>query len=174
MRRRQEAPPARPTGLTLVELLVCAVILAVGITALLRAFLGQLTTNEYARHEAWAMNDVSRVMEQVRRQNTGGGCLIPNVSASGFASWDAWLADTSANGGGGKSIQPNPAANERIVVSSSGGDPLTVTVAVCWRHRGRVIGECDAALTPDDAGSGDGDGIVESPAMLATLITCRQ
>jgi hypothetical protein len=52
-------------------------------------------------------------------------------------------------------------------------EPLQVTVAVCWRHRNRVIGECawdGVALSANDA---DGDGVIESPAMLTTLVTCR-
>ena len=58
-------------------------------------------------------------------------------------------------------------------------DPLRVTVAVCWRHRNRIIGECapnGAALqAADNGGSGVHNitGVIESPAMLTTLITCR-
>lgn len=53
-------------------------------------------------------------------------------------------------------------------------DPIRLTVAVCWRHRGRVLGECTwngATLQANDA---DGDGVIESSAMLSTLMTCRQ
>ena len=55
---------------------------------------------------------------------------------------------------------------------------LDVYASVCWRHRGRVIGECawdGATLTPDDSvlgGPGVGAGFLESPAMLSTVITC--
>ena len=51
-------------------------------------------------------------------------------------------------------------------------NPMRVTVAVCWRHRGRTIGECTwsgAILTPSDTGN----GVIESLAMLTTLVTCR-
>ena len=89
--------------------------------------------------------------------------------------WDGWLADTTVNGGGGKSLQPDPANNELLVVSSGAGDPLPVTVSVCWRHLGRVIGECQAVgagLGADPAAGGDVT-IVESPVMLSTRMTCR-
>ena len=52
-------------------------------------------------------------------------------------------------------------------------DPLRITVSVCWRHRARTIGECSwngGGLLANDA---NGDGVIESPAMLTTLVTCR-
>jgi len=162
------------SAFTLVELLIGMVMLVIAITALLGAFLGQTTLNEHARNLTWAMNDASRVMERLRQQNSAAGCTTPSAATpAGFLTWDAWLADTSATGGGGKSIQPTPAVNELVWVTSSGTDPLQITVAVIWRHRGRVIGEGTwngAQLVPNDA---DGDGIIESPAMLSTLMTCR-
>ncbi|MBI2104358.1 MAG: hypothetical protein HYT90_02080 [Candidatus Omnitrophica bacterium] len=167
-------PAIRRSGLTLVELLVGAVVLAVAVTALLGAFLGQLTMNEHARRLAWAANDASRVMEQVRRQNSGGACAAPSANPpAGFGSWDAWLADASASGGGGKSIEP--AGDELVVVTPAGANPLTVTVAVCWRHRARILGECTGAgaLAPSP-GAGGNPLVTESPAMLATLVTCRR
>jgi len=191
----------RDVGMTLVELMLAAALLAVGITALLGAFLGQLTLNEHARNLTWGMNDASRVMERLRQLNSGcaAGTLPSAVSTVG-ASWDAWLADTSANGGGGKSVQN---VNELVVVTCrdlNGGalqsdycatnqtgsgewhtkpvantslDPINVSVAVCWRHRERVIGECSWINGTLSASDADGDGVVESPAMLTTLMTCR-
>lgn len=160
-------------GLTLVELLVGALVLAVAIVALLGAFLGQLTMNEHARRLAWAGNDASRVLEQLRRQNSGGACSTPSANPpAGFGSWDAWLADATATGGGGKSIQP--VADELVVVTPSGSNPLTVTVAVCWRHRSRILGECtDTGALAPNPGAGGNPLVTESPAMLSTLITCR-
>ena len=168
---------SRQKGLTLVELILGAGILAVAITALLGAFLWQLIVIEHARCLSWATTDASRVLERMRQQNSGSGCTSPSVAApSGFASWDAWLASAAATGGGGKTIQPNPTANELIAISSSGTNPLQVTVAVCWRHRERTIGECTwngSALAANPAAGGD-TTITESPAMLSTLMTCRQ
>ena len=171
-------PSARQqAGFTLVELVVGMLVLAIGITALLQAFLGQVTMDEHARNLAWAMNDASRVMEQIRQQNTGGGCTNPSVTPpAGFLSWNAWLADV--NGGGGKSIQPDPANNELVVATpptGTGAAPLTVTVAVCWRQRGRIIGEClpNGAALIQNPGAGGNPAITESPAMVSTVITCR-
>lgn len=175
MKRHRGDPAAWGRGLTLVELMVGSVLLALGIASLLWALLSQVTANEFSRMRAWATNDASRVMEQLRQQNSGG-CSSPSVTPpAGFGNWDAWLADTGATGGGGKSVQPNPGVNELVVVSATGVDPLTVSAAVCWRHRDRVIGECtwNGAALAENPGVGGNPLLTESPAMLSTLMTCR-
>jgi hypothetical protein len=118
-------------------------------------------------------------MERIRQQNSGSSCTAPGAAApGGFASWDAWLADTSTNGGGGKSVESNQAGSELVVLTASGTDPVTVTVAMCWRHRGRVIGECTwngSALVADESLAMASDTTaIDSPAMLSTLMTCRK
>ena len=164
-------------GLTLVEMLIAAAILAVAITAILGAYFMQVALTEHSRNMAWGANDASRVMERLRQQNTGGACTTPSAAApGGFASWDVWLADATANGGGGKSIQPNPNTNELVVVTPTGVDPMTLTVAVCWRQRNQTWGECTwngASLVPNPA-AGSNPAVTESPIMLATLMTCRR
>ena len=195
-------------GFTLVELIIGAAVLAIAIAALLGAFLGQITLNEHARRLTLAMNDANRAMEQLRRVNTGCASQ-PSASLSslpgGFTSWDQWLKDTTVNGGGGVSIPPVP-AEERVFVTcqdnatlnacgtsnqvgtgewktaagNTAYDPIRITVAVCWRHRGRVLGECTwngAALQQADGTMGTlypTANVIESPAMLTTLMTCRQ
>jgi prepilin-type N-terminal cleavage/methylation domain-containing protein len=195
--------PRCKQGFTLVELLIGAAMLALAVSALLGAFFGQAVLNEHARNLTWAVNDAGRVMEQVRRLNTGAACTQPSASSvpAGFASWNLWLAN--AAGGGGKSIQPTPDTNELIVVTcrdnttlaycgdtdqvsagewiEQGGvdtnfDPVQIVVAACWRHGQRTIGECTwnagtSTLTPSDT---DGDGVIESPGMLMTVVTCRR
>ena len=197
-------------GFTLAELMIGAAVLAIAIAALLGAFLGQQILNEHARNLTWAINDANRVLERLRALNTG--CSVPTAlpptdAACGgqCASWDQWLQLA----GGGKSVQPNPAVEERIVVTCEnqgataecdqdgnnvGGqvgmgewhtngatdtshDPIRITVAVCWRHRNRVIPavECSwngTALVVSESGS-DTDNVISSPAMLSTLMTCR-
>lgn len=168
--------PRNDIGMTLAEVLMGAAILVIAIAALLQTFAWQLTVTEHARNLALATNDAGRVMEQLRTQNSGGVCQAPSAAPpTGFLSWDAWLGDTGGAGGGGKGIQPTPAVNELVVVTAQGAEPLTVTVAVCWRQRGRTLGECawnGAALTANP-GAGGNPAVTESPAMLSTLVTCR-
>ena len=167
--RRSEA------GLTLVEMVSGAAVLAMAIVSVLMAFLSQTALNEHSRNLYLATNDASRVLEQLQQQNGAGVCTVINVAAPvGYASWDAWLG--AVGGGGGKSVPPNPATEELIVVTPAvptGADPLEVTVSTCWRHRQRILGECTwngAQLTASDL---DGNGIITSPATLSTFVTCR-
>lgn len=169
MKRNQE-------GMTFVEILLGALFLAVALASLLEAFLGQMVLNQHARNIMWATNDANRVLEQLRRQNSGGSCVAPSVNPpTGFVNWDAWLRDITVNGGGGKSLQPNPGAESLMVVTSSGADPLQVTVSVCWRHRNRVIGECtwNGTTLSGNPGAGGNPTVMESPALLTTFLTCR-
>lgn len=185
----------------MIELIIGVALLAIAISALLGAFFGQMALNEHARNLTWAINDANRVMEQLRLRNTTPTCATtPWAMPSSGTSWDAWL--TSA--GGEKSIQPTPATNELIVVTcqnqagtaycgdgtqvgtgewttnatATSYDPIQITVAVCWRHRRRTLGECTwsgSALTASDGSNGfAANGEIESPAMLSTLMTCRQ
>ena len=179
----------------LVEFLIGAAILVIAVTFLILVHVSQLTLSEHARHLALAVNDATRVMERLRRLNAGAGCLAPTVNPAALPaaecggapcpSWDQWL-EVPAPGGGGKSLGPNPAANERVQVScldeqggpcDPGDDPLMVTVAVCWRHRRRILGECvdGVVLTPQDGVNGyAADNVIQSLAMLSSALTCHQ
>ena len=166
---------ARRRGLTLLELLLAVAICLMAIGVLVSVFLQQRILSEHTRNLTWATNDASRVIEELRKRNSGGGCVPSANAPAGFASWDAWLGNTGATGGGGKSVQPTPTTNELVVVTSSGTDPLSVIVAICWRNRNRIVGECTwngAALSPNP-GAGGNPAVTESPAMLSTLLTCR-
>lgn len=156
----------RHAAFTLLELLMAALLLVIVSFAMLREFTARNVLNEHGRALSWATIDADRVMEELRRQNVGCGVPStappPNLPGPNFASWDAWLADASANGGGGKSLQTMGGMGEVVQVQTGGGpDPLQVTVAVCWVHRGRAIGDCNLA------------GGISSPAMLSTTVTCR-
>ncbi len=175
------------SGFTLAEVILGGVVLAIAAAAILGAYVGQVTLNEHARNLSLAVNDATRVVEQMRQQTST--CTTPNVSHTlanaGATSWDNWLEAF----GGGKSIRPDPANNERIVVTCQtqggaldadcvGPNPILVSVAVCWRHRGRIIGECQAngvALLENEGltYSATDTAAIDSPAMLTTLITCR-
>lgn len=126
---------------------------------------------------------------------------------AGFNTWDAWLADparrkslpspnpnaeeliviTCQDRDGGNLAtdycgnQPTAQVSANEWTSRAAAtilDPIRVSVAVCWRHRNRTLGECTwngAALVPDDtmAMPNDTAGVIDSPAMLTTLVTCR-
>ena len=165
--------------ISLVEVCLGALILAIVAAAVFGTYVGQMTLNEHARNLWLTMQDANRVIERIRQQNVG--CATPSVTPPGQTSWDAWL---QAQNPGKSVVSATPNTDELIVVTCShrdgpasgkcgdanqvgtgewaagkqGGvttnfDPLRVTVAVCWGQRGRVIGECTrngAALTADD------------------------
>lgn len=178
------------------EVILGGMALSVAIAAILGAYIGQLTLNEHARNLSVAIQDANRVIERIRQQNTpcAGGTSAPTALPpapynTAVNRWDEWLADTTATGGGGKSIQPLPNINELVVLTAQnrdgtalwvpppGENPIRVTAAVCWRHRNRTIGECtwsgtnlvanEALPMPTDTTA------IDSPAMLTTLVTCR-
>ena len=161
-------PP--PRGLTYFEVIFSVGFVLAGLVSLLGVFLSYERLNEHARNLSWAMNDAARVMEELRQRNSGANCVAPDLGApAGSASWDQWLQ----NAGGGKTLQLGTNAPELIWVSPDTADNHeTVTVSVCWRHRNRVLGECawDGAQLVASPG---GDGMVSSPVMLSTRMTCR-
>ena len=166
-------------GMTLVEFLIGAVVLVVAIVSLLGVSVGQAGLNEHARNLSWAISDASRVIEEMRRINSGAACPTPSANPQTSGTWNAWLAGP----GGGKSLEAGglPAQSQEFVaVSSTGGpDPLQITVAICWRHRNRTFGECawnGTTLAPQDGANGfptQAPPIIESQAMIATEMTCR-
>jgi prepilin-type N-terminal cleavage/methylation domain-containing protein len=207
--RRGRVRPAQ-RGLTLAELLLSMLVLALVATALIGAYIGQTSLNEHGRNVVLAMQDVTSVMEQIRQQNApcagANPSVLPPAAVPLFPTWDAWLA--AGAGGGGKSLRPTAETLERIVITcqdnntppnycnsangqvtindqwwvGGGGpfDPIRVTVAACWRHRGRIMGECQigggGALVPNDAPPvGDGSGVIDLPrdSTLTTLVTCQ-
>ena len=191
----------RCSGFMLPELLICIAMLAIAIAALMGVFLGQLMLNEHARNLTWAIHDANRVMERLRQVNTG--CTTPSAVPPGVTSWNAWLAadgtgksiqplpntnelivvtcQDSAGAlkcGTGNQVGTGEWAGG-VQAGNTTYDPIRVTVTVCWRHRTRVIGECTwngAALVADETVTVPNDvaGVVESPATLVTLMTCRK
>ncbi|MBI3321082.1 MAG: type II secretion system protein [Candidatus Omnitrophica bacterium] len=154
----------RCEGMTLVEVALGAVTLAIVLAAILGAYVGQVALNEHSRNLSLAIQDANRVMDQIRQQNSPCAAPpAPDLNPPGGGTWDAWLAA----GGGGKSRPPNL---ELVQRSSTPGPPIQVTVAVCWRDRNRTVGECSwngVNLTANNPA-------INSPAKLTTLITCRQ
>ncbi len=86
-------------GFTLIEMMMGASIMAVVGAALVGALLGQSSLNATARNLTAAMSDATRIMEEIRQQNTGANCLagIPSAAApKNRSSWDYWLYNDAA------------------------------------------------------------------------------
>ncbi|MBI4597604.1 MAG: hypothetical protein HY737_04285 [Candidatus Omnitrophica bacterium] len=173
--------------MTAMEVLIGVFILVIGLAGFFRAIVSQTVLNEHSRNFTLAMNDSRRVLERIRQQNTSDACVTPSALPPqlpvAYLSWDAWLADL--NGGGGKSIRPD--SNELIAVTcqkadnsgfcGAGDDPIHLTIAVCWRHRSRTIGDCTwngNLLIENNPGASGDPNVVNSPAQLQTVMSCRR
>jgi len=93
----------------LIEIMLGTSIMVIVLVALLGSFFGQSTLNLNSRNMMAAMNDATRIMEEIRRQNTislaGSSCAqsnIPSARPPSQQSWNAWFDLQSP----GKSIQP--------------------------------------------------------------------
>ncbi|PIQ83738.1 MAG: hypothetical protein COV75_05875 [Candidatus Omnitrophica bacterium CG11_big_fil_rev_8_21_14_0_20_63_9] len=216
-------------GFTLIEMMLGAAILSIVAVALLGSFFGQTFLNQNARNLTAAMTDATRIMEQIRQQNTTAACVggIPSARPpAGFASWNAWLNAAAPAGGGPKSVQvPTPNQFELVTVTcqdedggtvasdycGSGGNaqigagewslggrgqrsavttfnPIRVTVSIGWLQEQRVMGSgsggAEFVAASSCAGKGctqsfsiagdtNNNGVIDSQAMLTTLVTCR-
>ncbi|MBM3252767.1 MAG: type II secretion system protein [Candidatus Omnitrophica bacterium] len=105
-------------GLTLLEIVVGMAIFIVSIVSLLGAYMNVLAMSEGSRNLNTALNDVSRVIEEMRN--------IPFSSIT-LTDWTTWAQNNGAN----------TLENETVTVSYQGADPLTVTVIVNWTEKSR-------------------------------------
>jgi len=173
--RRMRWRRATRRGFTLIEVMLGASIIAVVAVALIGGFLGESYLNMNARNTLAAMNDATRVMEQIRVQNIGTSCLIPSavppinpLTNQPYPSWNAWLnIQTPA-----KTIDsPNANASEKIVVTcqrdtggtaladycsstASGPNPAQIGTAE-WRD---ASGDVSGAVSSANSGRGRQDG----------------
>lgn len=106
----------RAGGFTLIETMIGLAIMSVVIVALMGSLAGQSYLNANARNLTAAMNDATRIMEQIRQQNIG--CTTPSARPPSTESWNEWLSAQSP----GKSInQPRRNEYELIAVTCQDG-----------------------------------------------------
>lgn len=110
-------------GFTLVEVMVATVIVAVGIVALLSAFLSGLLLVESSRNMTAAGADSRSVFEEMRRLAQAD---LSQVTARDWAGWSRQAGLSSLT-------------NETIGVRfrNPAADPLEATVTVSWSEKNR-------------------------------------
>lgn len=136
-------------GFTLVEMMLGAAVLTIVAVALLGSYFGQAFLSANARNLTAAMNDATRIMEQIRQQNTSATepCKSTNLptiappAVSGATSWDVWL------NGQGKSV-------------GSGTNVLELVAVTCQdeagqNYCGRVGGAGNPANPPAQVGAAE-------------------
>lgn len=129
----------KDAGFTLLELMIGAAILITAITVLLATYVATSSLIETSRNTTTALNDISRVIEQLRNN--------ASTSFSSVTSTD-WTTWASQNGS-------NTLTSEQVSVCfyNSGGvllfcgvgatsaNPLEVRVTVNWTERNRARSE---------------------------------
>ena len=113
----------------------------------------------------------------------GGGKSVQRNDTAGSALGTAERVEVSCNSQDGTTNCSTNAGDAAFAANSLANalqlDPIRITVAVCWRHRNRTLGECTwngATLTASEAVSMPASSestAIDSPAMLSTLVTCR-
>ena len=109
----------RRSGFTMLELMFGSVILLVVIVGLLSFYRSPFVLNELSRDTTIAVQDVSKVIEQMR---------VTPFGSIQTTYWDTW-----AQGNGAKNLPL-----EAIAVSYNGTDPLEFTVTAQWTRRERT------------------------------------
>ena len=95
----------------------------------------------------------------------------PNVVGANFCGNDGAGAGADQIGTGEWQMGP-PAQNPAPPVAAF--NPIRVSVSVCWRHRNRTIGaECGWAAGALTAADTNSNGIIDSPAVVSTVVTCH-
>src|SRR3989338_4140414 len=156
------------SGFTLIEIMLGTSIMVIVLTALLGSFFGQSTLNQNSRNMMAAMNDATRVMEEIRRQNarnldgsfpawslcatanipsarppplTGGlRCPAGGVQCE---SWNEWLDASGKSLVGSGSLEGSNDAYEIVAVTCQDADGGTAQSDYCgWTAsgQGRQVG----------------------------------
>lgn len=150
-------------GFTLLELMLAATILIVAVAGLLASYVLCFNLAETAKNMTLATTAIQFKLEEIRDHTFG------DITAD----FDNTTFTVSGFGAG--------QATGAIYVESITTDILRVTVSVCWRQRGnRIFGEDNGrgggvTLSGHLEGTEDidADGIVDSPAMISTLMINR-
>ena len=147
-------------GFTLLELMVVSGITITALVGLLGTYVACLELTEITRNSNLAIISAQTVLEEMRSTAFTSVYSTYDSATSGYNFTVDGLAATESDG--------------RVTVNNTNTSLLNVTVGVCWRQKaGRIIGECyDASgvVTHNDT---NGNGILDSPVQISTLVAQR-
>lgn len=104
-------------GFTLLELAIASGILTIAILGLLASLHSPFALNAAAKETTIAVEDASRVVEEIR---------VAAFSSITTTNWTTWAQTNGLT----------HLVNEAVTVTTTGTDPLTVTVQVQWTSQG--------------------------------------
>lgn len=141
-------------GVTLVEMLLAAVILAYAVCGILALHVSCFDLVSTSKNISIAVNASQGLMEEIR--NASFPQIFDNYNNLNFT--------------------VNTMSSNRGVVYVDDTDPelLRVTISVCWNQRNRIIGEDRNLNGALEAGEdANNNGVIDSPAQLVTLVANR-
>ena len=115
-------PLRKNKGFTLVELLVAAYILLVGICGILSLFVNTLTSSESSWDTTTATSHAQYVLEEMQTKL--------NLSEIRLTNWKKWVGDTG--------LLTLPDENITITFGDPTSDPLDIQVVDQWQRKKRL------------------------------------
>jgi type II secretory pathway pseudopilin PulG len=112
----------REKSFTLIEVLVAAFVLLVGICSLLSLFVYSMASAETGWDKTLAVSHAESILEAMQKKPTLGEILITD--------WDQWAHDHNLRG--------LPEERLKVVFSSPDSDPLPIQVLVQWERKART------------------------------------
>ncbi|MFH0856214.1 MAG: prepilin-type N-terminal cleavage/methylation domain-containing protein [Candidatus Omnitrophota bacterium] len=162
-------------GFTIAEVLLAVAILAFALCGILATYLACFNLSGISKNMNIATSCAQGVIEQLRAkpftQVTPGMVFLVNgvnysssLVSSNIYCWKFTVPTSSM-----------PPDNKMAVyIDFSDGDLLKVTVSVCWKQAGKIIGEdTDLNGILDPGEDANGNGLIDSPVELITLVSSR-
>ena len=109
-------------GFSLIETTIGIALFAIALLGMLMLMNYSLAFGQSSNSREKAINDARRILEQIRTKANNNG--LSSVTGTSQATWNSFLS-------GGL-------PQESASVTSSGTDPLTVTVSVSWQEKGKA------------------------------------
>jgi Tfp pilus assembly protein PilV len=113
----------RRVGFTLMEVVIGTFLIAVGLVALMSAFLSGLLLVESGRNQTSANADARAIFEEMRRLSASG---LAGVTTRNWSTWSASAGLTTL-----------PSETVSVSFRNPNADPLEATVTVNWTEKTR-------------------------------------
>jgi len=158
-------------GSTLIEILLAVAILAIALCAILGAYISCFVLMATSKNINIATNVALGLMEDIRSApftDLSGADLVINNQPFEQLSTHLYRCRFS--------VGVLPTNKIVVYMNDTNPDLLELTISICWRQGGRVIGEdtdLDGVLDAGEDKSSPPNGIIDSPVELVTRIANR-
>lgn len=141
-------------GVTLVEMLLAAAILAYTVCGMLALYAGCFDLISTSKNTSIAINAAQGLMEEIR--NAPFPQIIDDYDNINFT------------------VNTMPSNRGVVYVDDTDPELLRITISVCWNQRNRIIGEDRNLNGVLEAGEdANSNSVIDSPVQLVTLVANR-